>query len=121
MGDAPRTVRIAADGAMASVVVDSTDLSNSLSGYQMEHRAGQPPLLVLHVKPGTSLDFAGYAQVAVAVEEPIGPQVAQWLAGIDPDQLSAAALERDDLDGSRNEITKAILQTLAEWAQTRGA
>lgn len=121
MADAPRAVRITADGAMASVIVDGNDLSRNLSGYQIEHRAGRPAFLVLFAKAGTATAFDGFAQVAVATEEPVGPQIAQWLGGIDPDQLSTAALERDDLDGSRNEITRAMLQTLAEWAQTRGA
>ena len=121
MADEPRTVRITAGGPRAEVTVDGADLSQNLSGYRVEHQAGQPPLVILFARPNARVQFEGFAQVAVASEEPIGPAVAQWLGGIDPDELSTAALERDDLDGSRNELTKAMLVTLAEWAQQRGA
>lgn len=115
-GDEPRQVTIHASGMMASVTVGGADLSKSLSGYQLEHRANQAPFLVLFPKQSNAVDFEGMAQVAVATEVPPGEAIAAFLRGIDPAALHAAALERDDLDGSRNELTTGMLAQLADWA-----
>lgn len=113
-------VVITTDGVLAKVVVDGADLSHVLSGYQVEHRAGQAPLLVLFATPTAGMALDGLAQVAVATEEPPGEAIAAFLRGIDPGALSRAALNRDDLDGGPNELTAAMLATLADWAQGRG-
>ncbi|WP_327260033.1 hypothetical protein [Streptomyces sp. NBC_01240] len=120
MADEPRHVRITADGTTGSVTVDGTDISRSVQGYNLEHRVGAAPLLVLYTTPHRGLDFEGLAHVAVAApEQDDGQSVAAFLANIDPARLEAAALERDDLDGSRHELTRAMLQQLADWAQGR--
>jgi hypothetical protein len=118
-GDEPRQVTIHAAGAKATVTVDGKDLSRSLAGYQVEHRAGRPPFVILFAKESSVVDFEGMAQVAVATETPPGEAIAAFLRGIDPAALSAAALERDDLDGSRHELTTAMLAQLADWALGR--
>ncbi|MCX4792495.1 hypothetical protein OG369_42735 [Streptomyces sp. NBC_01221] len=120
MADRPRRVHIAADGGAASVTVDGSDISESIQGYTLEHRAGQPPLLALYASPAAGTVFDGFAHVAVAdVGQDDGQIVAAFLANMDPARLQAAALERDDLDGSRHELTRAMLQQLADWAQGR--
>ena len=120
MADEPRHVRITADGVMGKVEIDGTDVSRSLQGYSLQHQVGSAPLLVLHTAPHRGLDFDGLAQVAVAApEQDDGQVVAAFLQNIDPAALSRAALERDDLDGSPNELTVAMLQQLADWAQGR--
>ena len=120
MADEPRHVRITADGVMGKVEIDGTDVSRSLQGYSLQHQVGSAPLLVLHTAPHRGLNFDGLAQVAVAApEQDDGQLVAAFLQNIDPAALSRAALERDDLDGSPNELTVAMLQQLADWAQGR--
>ena len=116
--DDPHTVRITANGSSASVVVDGADMSKALAGYTLEHRVGQPPLLVLYPSPSHGADFDGLAHVAVADTDP-GPAVAEFLRSINPAALDQAALQRDDLDGSPNELTKAMLAQLADWAEER--
>lgn len=115
-GDDPRQVTIHASGPKATVIVDGKDLSKMLAGYQIEHRANQAPFLVLFASQSCTTDFEGLAQVAVATETPPGEAIAEFLRGIDPAALHAAALERDDLDGSRNELTTGMLAQLADWA-----
>lgn len=120
MADEPRHVRITADGVMGKVEIDGHDISRSLQGYSLQHQVGAAPLLVLHTAPHRGLDFEGLAQVAVAApEQDEGELVAAFLANIDPAALARAALERDDLDGSPNELTVAMLRQLADWAQGR--
>jgi len=120
MADEPRHVRITADGVMGKVEIDGVDVSRSLQGYSLQHQVGAAPLLVLHTAPHRGLNFDGLAQVAVAApEQDDGQVVAVFLQNIDPAALSRAALERDDLDGSPNELTVAMLQQLADWAQGR--
>lgn len=117
MGDAPRQVTITANGPTAQIVVGGTDLSRSLSGYQIEHRAGQAPLVVLFARHDVDgALFDGMATVAVASETPPGDAIAEFLRAVDPVALDAAVLDRN-LDGSRHELTAALLQQLAEWAQ----
>lgn len=116
MADEPRQVSITANGTTATVVVNGTDMSNHLAGYDIQHRAAQPPIIVLYPKQGTNAAFEGFATVAVASEAPMGEAVAVFLGGIDPAALDRAVLDRD-LDGSSNELTVAMLQQLTEWAQ----
>ncbi|MFF2731780.1 hypothetical protein ACFVS9_28215 [Streptomyces sp. NPDC058008] len=120
MADQPRHVRITADGVAAKVAIDGTDVSRSLQGYSLQHQVGAAPLLVLHTAPHQGLDFEGLAHVAVAApEQADGDLVAAFLQNIDPAALERAALERDDLDGGRHELTVAMLRQLADWAQGR--
>lgn len=116
MADEPRHVRIAADGVMGSVAVDGTDISKSLQGYNLEHRVGSAPLLVLYTAPHRGLDFDGLAHVAVGDQQDPGDTVAAFLQNVDPAALSRAALNRDDLDGTPHELTRAMLMTLADMA-----
>lgn len=117
LADAPHTVRITTDGVRAGVTVGGHDVSSSLSGYTLEHRANQPPLLVLYARPPVDgAVFDGYAQVAVASETPPGEAIAAFLASVDPARLQQAALARDDLDGSPTELTTAMLRQLIDWA-----
>ncbi|WP_329203974.1 hypothetical protein [Streptomyces sp. NBC_01435] len=120
MADQPHRVHIAADNGAASVTVDGSDISKAVHGYTLEHRAGQPPLLALYASPAAGTVFDGFAHVAVAdVGQDDGQIIAAFLANMDPVRLEAAALERDDLDGSRHELARAMLQQLADWAQGR--
>lgn len=120
MADEPRHVRITADGIMGKVEIDGTDVSRSLQGYNLQHQVGGPPVLVLHTTPHRGLGFEGLAQVAVAApEQDEGDLVAAFLQNVDPAALARAALDRDDLDGSPNELTVAMLRQLADWAQGR--
>jgi hypothetical protein len=120
MADEPRHVRITADGVMGTVAIDGTDISKSVQGYNLEHRVGQAPLLVLYTAPHRGLDFEGLAHVAIGDQTDPGEIVAAFLANIDPAALQKAALNRDDLDGTSSELTKAMLLQLADIAQGRG-
>lgn len=119
MADQPRHVRITADGVMGTVAIDGTDISKSVQGYNLEHRVGSAPLLVLYTAPHRGLDFDGLAHIAVGDQQDPGEAVVAFLANIDPAALSRAALNRDDLDGTPHELTRAMLQQLADWAQGR--
>ena len=119
MADEPRHVRITADGVMGTVAIDGTDISKSVQGYNLEHRVGAAPLLVLYTAPHRGLDFEGLAHVAVGDQVDPGEIVAAFLANLDPAALQRAALNRDDLDGTSTELTSAMLQQLTDIAQGR--
>lgn len=121
MADQPRHVRITADGVMGTVAIDGTDISKSVQGYNLEHRIGAAPLLVLYTAPHRGLDFEGLAHVAVGDQADPGEAIVAFLANIDPAALQQAALNRDDLDGSKQELTKAMLRQLVDIAQGRGS
>ncbi|MFD3516339.1 hypothetical protein [Streptomyces sp. NPDC058657] len=118
-GSEGRHVAISADGPMARVVLEGADISEQVSGYTLEHRAGQRPMLVLYAAADAT-DFDGLAEVVVAAGPDPGPALAAFLANVDPVALHQAALNRDDLDGTRHELTRAMLAQLAEWAQGGG-
>lgn len=118
MGDEPRQVAITATATGAKVVVDGVDMSKSLAGYDIQHRATHAPVVVLYPKAPNAM-FDGLATVVVAEQAPPGEAIAAFLSGIDPAALDAATLDRD-LDGSSNELTRAMLQQLTEWARGEG-
>lgn len=118
VGGESQRVSITTDGYKASIVVDGIELSKQLGGYQIEHRAEQPPMIVLFPKDFTQVEFEGMATVAVADQTPPGEAIAAFLEGIDPAALDRAVLNRD-LDGSSNELTKAMLAQLIGWALGR--
>ncbi|MFJ2279227.1 hypothetical protein ACIOEZ_34325 [Streptomyces sp. NPDC087866] len=121
MADEPRQVRITSDGVSGKVEVGGVDISRSVQGYELQHRVGGPPVLVLHTVPARGLDFDGLSQVVVATpEQDHGQIIADFLASMEPASLERAALDRDDLDGSPNELTTAMLRQLVDWAQGRG-
>ncbi|MFC9736221.1 hypothetical protein ACFWG5_34695 [Streptomyces hydrogenans] len=117
LGDQTRGIRITTDGVGAKVEVDGVDLSRRLRGYTLEHRVDQPPLLVLYASAhaDTAL-FEGYAHVVVGDAPDPGPAIADFLRSVDAAALQRAALERDDLDGSRHELTRAMLAQLIDYA-----
>lgn len=117
LADDPHTVSISVEGTRAAITVNGADISRALAGYTIEHRAGQPAILVLYPRPLVDgVVFAGLAQVAVATEAPPAEAIAQYLAGVDPARLQQAVLAREDLDGSPTELTTATLRQLIAWA-----
>ncbi|MGW5989553.1 hypothetical protein ACWFRT_13640 [Streptomyces anulatus] len=120
MADEPRRVQITADGMSGRIVIDGTDLSKHLRGFALEHSVGGPPTLVLYANAHHGLQFEGVAHVVVGEQQDPGQTVAAFLANIDPAALSRAALNRDDLDGTPHELTRAMLMTLTDMTLGRG-
>lgn len=116
-------VRIDAQPGQATIRIDGTPLPvGQIIGYQLEHSiADALPMLILHTRQPDGAVWEGLARVAVAdPQHDIGEQIATFLNGINPAALEGAALERDDLSSERYGLTKAMLATLADWAQGRG-
>lgn len=117
--DEPRAVRINAGPGHATITLDGADLSG-VYAYSLQHDIREAlPLLVLHTTTPGGAAWEGMARVAVADPQPPREAIAGFLSGIDPAALEAAALERDDLDGSGHELTRAMLAQLADWATGR--
>jgi hypothetical protein len=117
-------VHIDAQPGQATIHIDGTPLpAGQVTGYQLEHAiADALPRLILHTRQPEGVLWEGLARVAVAdPQQDLGAQIAAFLAGINPAALEGAALERDDLTDERYALTAAMLRTLAEWAQGRGA
>ncbi|MFD9004389.1 hypothetical protein ACFV0T_26110 [Streptomyces sp. NPDC059582] len=112
-------VRIDAQPGSATISIDGTPLpAGQVIGYQLEHSvADSLPMLILHTRQADHVAFEGLARIAVSADHDPGDAIAAFLEGIDPAILQRAALDRDDLDGSRYETTAAILRQLAEWAK----
>jgi hypothetical protein len=117
-------VTIDAQPGEATVRIDGHLLpAGQLTGYVLQHDVHAAlPTLILHTRQPDSVQWEGLARVAVAEpEQDPGDTIAAFLANVDPAALQQAALNRDDLDGSRHELTKAMLQALADIAQGRGS
>lgn len=113
----PRHVSIVGDGLTARVLLDDVDISSHVQGYTIEQRVGQPPVVVFQAHPNAGAMFDGMARVAVGQQTDPGEVIAAFLGSINPAALDQAALGRDDLDGERGELTRAMLKQLIEWAQ----
>ncbi|MFJ7990333.1 hypothetical protein [Streptomyces sp. NPDC096351] len=119
LGDQPRRVQITADPWQQEILVDGADMSAGLAGYTLTQETGQPPSLVLYPSRQHTVDFTGFARVQVAEPSDPAPVIVGFLRAINPDALDQAALDRDDLDGSPSELTKAMLAQLIDWAEGR--
>lgn len=115
-------VRIDAQPGHARIAIDGTPLpAGMVTGYTLEHSvAGVLPILVLHTQHRDDVAFEGLARVAVGVPRSPGQLVADFLAEVDPALLDQAALNRADYGGGPGATARAMLATLAEWAQGKG-
>ncbi|MER7707239.1 hypothetical protein ABTX81_30600 [Kitasatospora sp. NPDC097605] len=113
---------ITSEGLHGTVHLDGEDISKQIRGYGLRGFAGEPVQAVLYLAEGRGTTaFDGLARVVVADEQPnTADLVAEFLGGIDADLLAAAVLKRDDLDGKANELTRAALRQLTEWARGDG-
>ncbi|MGW3246577.1 hypothetical protein [Streptomyces sp. NPDC001070] len=117
MDDQLHTVRITAQGVGGSVALDGRDISRQVSGYELRHYAGGPAELMLRLSPVVKDEFDGLARVVVGVDPDPGPAAAAFLSALDAGELERHALSRHDLmDGGPNELTRAMLRLLQEWA-----
>jgi hypothetical protein len=118
-GPSVHGVRIDAQPGHASIRLDGQELpGGQITGYTLHHNvAGELPTLVLHTRQPAGAVWEGLARVAVAVEEPLGPRIVAFLAQVDSAELDRAALNRTDYGGGKGATARAMLQTLAEWAQ----
>lgn len=91
--------------------------SSSVSAYELRQRAGQPAELLLFLSPLLKDDFEGLARVVVGDPPDPSPAAAAFLGAIDAGELERHVLARYDLmDGGHNELTRAMLRLLSEWA-----
>ncbi|MFC7794654.1 hypothetical protein [Streptomyces cinereoruber] len=112
------SVRIDAQPGHAKIVLDNTPLpENQVTGYVLEHSITDAlPTLLLHTRQPGHMQWQGIARVAIAEQTDPGPVIADFLRSVDPVALERAALNRDDLDGTRHELTRAMLAQLTDWA-----
>ncbi|MFD8384237.1 hypothetical protein ACFV2X_37935 [Streptomyces sp. NPDC059679] len=104
----------------ANISIDDAEVGNYVVGYTLEHDVPNAlPLLILHVRHPAGAIFDGLARVAVAAPQEPGEAIAQFLAGIEPSALENAALNRDDLENVKYDLTRAMLAQLADWAMGR--
>jgi hypothetical protein len=115
-----RQVRIVAKGQYGEFWLDGRNVARNLRGYSLQHRAGQPPEIVVELSANTMVDtvWEGVARVVIGEPPDPGPAAAAFLEAIDARQLENAALARHDLlDGQPHELTRAMLKLLIEWAR----
>lgn len=122
--DEPTTygVQIDAQPGQATIRLNGELLpAGQVTGYVLQHDVHAAlPTLIIHTRQPDSVQWAGLARVAVAApEQDPGDTIAAFLSSIDPAALTQAALNRDDLDGTKYELTRAMLQQLADIAQGR--
>ena len=115
-------VRIEAQPYHATITLDGTPLPpGQVTGYTLTHAvADQLPGLVLHTRQADGIVWEGLARVAVGVSQSPGEIVAAFLAEVDPVLLDQQALNRSDYGGGPAATARAMLATLADWAQGKG-
>ncbi|MEU3340410.1 hypothetical protein [Streptomyces sp. NPDC006668] len=111
-------VRITTGQASATLSLGGRDISKQVSGYQLSQVAGAAPVLVLQMAAHVRENFEGLAHVVIGDPPDPGPAAAAFLGAIDAGELERSVLNRHDLmDGGPNELTRALLQLLQEWAR----
>ncbi|WP_344103708.1 hypothetical protein [Streptomyces beijiangensis] len=100
------------------MVLDGVDVSRHVAAYSLQQAAGEPCTAVLHLSPRAGAEFDGLARVVVGEAPDPGPAAASFLEAIDGRELERAVLTRHDLlDGQPQELTRAMLRLLIEWAR----
>ncbi|MEU6511889.1 hypothetical protein [Streptomyces sp. NPDC046942] len=118
MDDELHRVRITVDQTTATLALDGRDVSTQVSGYQLSQAAGMAPVLILQMSSLVEEDFEDLAHVVIGDPPDPGPAAAAFLGAIDAGELERQVLSRHDLmDGGPNELTRAILLLLQEWAR----
>jgi hypothetical protein len=112
-------VRIDAQPGQATISIGGTPLpAGQVTGYTLQHSIQDAlPTLVLHTRQTDSVAFEGLTRVAVGITKSPGEIVAAFLAEVDPVLLDQAALNRADYGGGQGATARAMLATLADWAQ----
>lgn len=112
-------VRIDAQPGSATITLDGTPLPpGQVTGYTLHHSIQDAlPTLVLHTRQPDGAEFEGLARVAVGITKSPGEVVAAFLTEVDPVLLDQAALNRADYGGGPGATARAMLDTLADWAQ----
>jgi hypothetical protein len=115
-------VRIEAQPGSAVITLDGTPLpAGQVTGYTLHHSIQDTlPTLVLHTRQTDGAVWEGLARVAVGLNQAPGDLVAAFLAEVDPVLLDEAALNRSDYGGGPGATARAMLATLADWAQGKG-
>ncbi|WP_073947568.1 hypothetical protein [Streptomyces kebangsaanensis] len=117
MDDQLHQVRITANQATATLALDGRNISKMVSGYSLSQQRGETAEVLLFLSPRVTNEFEGLARVAVGVPPDPGPAAAAFLSAIDAGELEKTVLSRHDLmDGGPNELTRAMLRLLQEWA-----
>lgn len=104
------------------VTLAGQDISDHLSGVEISMTGGVPYAdVLLHVNPARAMhpEIDVLARVVVAAEPDIGVAVTRFLTAIDPQSLQDAALNRPDLGRGPQDLTKAMITQLIEWANGR--
>ncbi|MFB7592314.1 hypothetical protein [Streptomyces sp. NPDC056169] len=116
-------VQIDAQPGRAEIRVDGRPLPiDQVTGYVLEHDVAVAlPTLILHTRQPNHVQWQGLARVAVAEQADPGPAIAAFLRSVDAAALESTALNRDDLDGTRHELTRALLAQLADYALGKAA
>lgn len=117
-------VHIDAQPGQATISIDGNLLPRELgvTGYTLQHSiADSLPALVLHTRQPDTVVWDGFARVAVAdPQQDDAATVTAFLASVDPAALENAALNRDDLEAGKYDLTRAMLRQLADWARGEG-
>lgn len=115
-------VRIDAHPGHATITLNGTPLPDGqVTGYSLHHDVQAAlPTLIVHTRQPAGAAFEGLARVAVGVTKTPGEIVSAFLAGVDPVLLDQEALNRSDYGGGQGATARAMLATLAEWAQGGG-
>lgn len=113
-------VRVVARPGSGEVYLDDVEVSGHVLGVEIRAFAREIPQVVIHqaTHPGSEHVFEGLATVVVASTDP-GPAAATFLAGIDPEILMQAAINRPDLGHDAAALTRAMLDQLIDWASGR--
>lgn len=116
-------VRIDAQPGHADITLNGSALpAGQVTGYVLEHSVADTlPLLILHTRQPDGAAFEGLARVAVGISKSPGEIVAAFLREVDPELLDQAALNRSDYGGGPGATARAMLDTLADWAQGKGS
>jgi hypothetical protein len=110
----PAEVTITLDGPRRPrLTLAGVPLDEDLIGFGLWWEDGRVPVLELRVRPGC-VSAAGGADVVRDAGTSAAATAAQWLGGVDAEQLKATAMGR--LSGMDADIAQSILDVLMDAA-----
>ena len=103
----------------ATINVDGTDLTNSISRITIDHHGGKLPQIFLELargKPIEEITVEGIVHVIREVKEDPADACLRFLEPIDPAELDRCVLEAMELGGPK-QYGEAALHVLRGWAR----
>lgn len=110
----PTSVKLYAEGLTARVEVDGESIEDKIEGYQIVHRGGQAPQMIIELRADKTIEFEGEAMISLleSSRRSGGLTADELLSTIDPGELEQLAAQHSGPGVSMGDMFVGALREL---------